>query len=83
MCSWTHRLVWNLPMPGSWRATPTSSCWSCGRITPTEERPRSQCSGFLLDGIPVMGVILNRCDLAQSDMYRYAFHYSLNRQGIA
>jgi len=37
---------------------------------------------LLEDGIPVMGVILNRCDPALSDMYRYAFHYGLNRQGL-
>jgi succinoglycan biosynthesis transport protein ExoP len=38
---------------------------------------------LLEDGIPVMGVILNRCDPAHSDMYRYAFHSGLNRQGLA
>jgi succinoglycan biosynthesis transport protein ExoP len=38
---------------------------------------------LLQDGIPVMGVILNRCDPVHSDMYRYAFHYGLNRQGLA
>ena len=37
---------------------------------------------LLLDGIPVMGVILNRCDPRQGDMYRYAFHYGLKRQGL-
>jgi receptor protein-tyrosine kinase len=38
---------------------------------------------LLLDGITVMGFILNRCDLAQSDVYRYAFQYGLGRQGLA
>lgn len=38
---------------------------------------------LLQDGIPVMGVILNRCELAQSDMYRYAFYSGLNRKGFA
>jgi hypothetical protein len=37
----------------------------------------------LLDGIPVMGVILNRCDPAHSDMYPYAFCYDPNRKGFA
>jgi len=37
---------------------------------------------LLEDGIPVMGVILNRCDPAHSDLYRYAFHYGFNRQGL-
>jgi polysaccharide biosynthesis transport protein len=31
---------------------------------------------LLQDGISVMGVILNRCDLSQPDVYRYAFHSS-------
>jgi receptor protein-tyrosine kinase len=38
---------------------------------------------LLLDGIPVMGVILNRFSPTQNDMYRYAFHDSLKRQGLA
>ena len=38
---------------------------------------------LLRDGISVMGFILNRCDLAQSDANRYAFQYSLSRQGNA
>jgi succinoglycan biosynthesis transport protein ExoP len=37
---------------------------------------------LLLDGIPVMGVILNRCDPRQGDMYRYAFYYGLSRHGL-
>jgi succinoglycan biosynthesis transport protein ExoP len=37
---------------------------------------------LLLDGISVMGVILNRCDPAESDMYRYAFDSGLSRKGL-
>jgi polysaccharide biosynthesis transport protein len=44
---------------------------------------RDAVQRLLLDGISVMGVILNRCDPAQSDMYRYAFYYGLNRHGLA
>jgi succinoglycan biosynthesis transport protein ExoP len=38
---------------------------------------------LLLDGISVMGVILNRCNPAESDMYRYAFDSGLTRKGFA
>jgi Mrp family chromosome partitioning ATPase len=38
---------------------------------------------LLLDGISVMGVILNRCDPAESDMYRYAFDGGLSRRSLA
>ena len=38
---------------------------------------------LLLDGISVMGFILNRCDQAQSNLYPYDFQYSLGRQGLA
>ena len=38
---------------------------------------------LLLDGISVMGVILNRCSPRQSDMYRYAFYNRLKREGLA
>ena len=37
---------------------------------------------ILLDGIPVMGVILNRCEQSQSYTYRYAFYDGL-RRGLA
>jgi receptor protein-tyrosine kinase len=36
-----------------------------------------------LDGIALMGVILNRYDPARSDVYRYSFYYGLNRRGYA
>jgi polysaccharide biosynthesis transport protein len=36
---------------------------------------------LLLDGIPVMGVILNRWDPARSGMYNYPRFYGLSRQG--
>jgi receptor protein-tyrosine kinase len=35
-----------------------------------------------LDGIPVMGVILNRWIPSRSDIYGYAL-YDINRQGLA
>ena len=38
---------------------------------------------LLLDGSRMMGVILNRCNPAQSEMYRYASYYGLDRQGLA
>jgi succinoglycan biosynthesis transport protein ExoP len=38
---------------------------------------------LLLDGIPVMGVILNCWDPTRSDAYGYAPYYSLNRQDLA
>jgi receptor protein-tyrosine kinase len=44
---------------------------------------RDAVQRLLLDGIPVMGVILNRCDPAQSDTYRYAFYNGINRRGVA
>jgi len=44
---------------------------------------RDAVQRLVLDGIPVMGVILNGCDPAQSDMYRYDFYYGLNRRGLA
>jgi receptor protein-tyrosine kinase len=37
---------------------------------------------LLLDGIAVMGVILNRYDPVRSDMYRYAFYNGLGRRGL-
>jgi len=37
---------------------------------------------LLLDGIPVMGVVLNRCNEAQTYTYRYPFQYGL-RRGLA
>ena len=36
-----------------------------------------------LDGIAVMGVILNRYDPARNEMYRYGLYYGLSRQGYA
>jgi len=38
---------------------------------------------LLEDGIPVMGVILNRWDPARSDVYGYAVDYGLNHQDFA
>jgi polysaccharide biosynthesis transport protein len=38
---------------------------------------------LLLDGISVMGVILNRCDPAESDRHRYAFDRGLSRKSLA
>ena len=38
---------------------------------------------LLLDGISVMGVILNRCDPAENDLYRHAFYSGLSRKGLA
>jgi polysaccharide biosynthesis transport protein len=38
---------------------------------------------LLLDGIPVMGVILNRWDPARSDLYRYPAFYGASRQDLA
>lgn len=38
---------------------------------------------LLLDGISVMGVILNRCDPAESDSYSYAFDRGLNLKSLA
>jgi len=38
---------------------------------------------LLLDGSRMMGVILNRCNPTQSDMYRYISYYGLDRQGLA
>jgi succinoglycan biosynthesis transport protein ExoP len=38
---------------------------------------------LLLDGISVMGVILNRCDPAESDSYHYAFDRGLSRKSLA
>ncbi len=38
---------------------------------------------LLLDGSRMMGVILNRCDPSQSDMYPYISSYGLDRQGLA
>jgi Mrp family chromosome partitioning ATPase len=35
------------------------------------------------DGIPVMGVILNRWDPARSDLYGYGSDYSLDSHGLA
>ena len=44
---------------------------------------RDAVQRLLSDGIPMMGVILNRCDPAQSDMYSYPFYYGLNPRGLA
>ena len=38
---------------------------------------------LLLDGIPVMGVILNRWDPARSNIYDHNHYYSFNRQDLA
>jgi receptor protein-tyrosine kinase len=38
---------------------------------------------LLLDGIPVLGVILNRWDPAHSDIYGYAPYYSVDHQDLA
>jgi Mrp family chromosome partitioning ATPase len=38
---------------------------------------------LLLDGIPVMGVILNRWNPAHSDIYGHHHYYGLNRQELA
>jgi dethiobiotin synthetase len=35
------------------------------------------------DGIPVMGVILNRWDPSRSDLYGYGPDYSLDKHGLA
>jgi len=37
---------------------------------------------LLLDGIPVMGVILNRWDPADSDIRGNALYYNFNRQDL-
>jgi receptor protein-tyrosine kinase len=37
---------------------------------------------LLLDGIAVMGVILNRYDPVRSDIYRYAFYNGRGQQGL-
>ena len=37
---------------------------------------------LLLDGIPVMGVILNRWDSERSDMYRYPRFHGMTRQDL-
>jgi receptor protein-tyrosine kinase len=38
---------------------------------------------LLLDGIPVMGVILNRWDPARSNIYDHNHYYRFNRQDLA
>jgi receptor protein-tyrosine kinase len=38
---------------------------------------------LLLDGIPVMGVILNRWDPSRSDVYGYAPYYGIDGHGLA
>ncbi len=38
---------------------------------------------LLLDGIPVMGVILNRWDRARGDVNSYALYYGVNSQDLA
>jgi receptor protein-tyrosine kinase len=37
---------------------------------------------LLLDGLPVLGVILNRWDPARSDIYGYALYYSVGHQDL-
>ena len=44
---------------------------------------RDAVQRLLLDGIPLMGVILNRCNPAQSDMYRYHSYYGINHRDLA
>jgi receptor protein-tyrosine kinase len=44
---------------------------------------RAAVQRLLLDGIPVMGVILNCCDPARADIYGYSVYNSSHREGLA
>ena len=64
----------------AWRSTPMAWCWLCGPTTSTRKWRWRPAQRLLLDGIPVLGTILNDWDLAGSREYGYGYGYGYGKR---